>query len=616
MKRVTITKYTKEKHKAAVEKNKAERKKRRYGLWDNLKYIISKGWQTDKLIIIMMLLEFVFLKGSEFAGMFAQKYIVNFALGENDRRTALVTAVILLTAATTLLGLYCIVYRYTGWSGAFRFVRRLEGELSQKHMNTDYANIEMTDNNDLLNKASTAAENIVFQMLSHIRKILGNLAALIALGGILAYLDPVLLVLVAVPCYTHYKLERHKMLWIWNMVDNWQKYDREIGYIDRCMSDLQHAKDVRIFRMPKFFKQLMARSLGHRLDWYEQQDEWTFRMETAAQAVNWGGYFLCYAYILYKVFGGGISAGDLILYFNAMLMLTRTMYDMFESYNGIIWQSENVSYFREYGDIADNTNRSKGVPLPTDDYEIELRNVSYTYYKADEPTIKNLSLTLRKGERLALVGLNGAGKTTLIKLMCGLYDPTEGEILLNGKPVNAYNRDEYFTLFSAVFQDTMELPASIAENISGVSYEQTDKEKLALCMKQAGLYEKIETLPNKERTHLDRSLYEDAIELSGGQKQKMSLAKALYKNAPILLLDEPTAALDPIAEQEMYLQYADFSKAKASVFISHRLASTRFCDRIILLDSGEIAECGTHDELISKGGKYAELFELQSSYYK
>ena len=199
--------------------------------------------------------------------------------------------------------------------------------------------------------------------------------------------------------------------------------------------------------------------------------------------------------------------------------------------------------------------------------------------------------------------------------MCGLYDPTEGEILLNGRPVNAYNRDEYFTLFSAVFQDIQELPVSIAENISGLPYEQTDKEKLTRCMKQAGLYEKIESLPDKERTRLVRNLYDDAIELSGGQKQKMALAKALYKNAPILLLDEPTAALDPIAEQEMYLQYADFSKSKASVFISHRLASTRFCDRIILLDNGEIAEIGTHSELMAMKGKYAELFDLQSSYY-
>ncbi|MDE6710194.1 MAG: ABC transporter ATP-binding protein/permease, partial [Oscillospiraceae bacterium] len=333
------------------------------------------------------------------------------------------------------------------------------------------------------------------------------------------------------------------------------------------------------------------------------------------QIVLWTGYLCSYGYVVYKVFTGNISAGNCVLYFNAISLLSSTVYNLADSYSGFQWSSKHISYAREYCDLPGKTNRGKGEHLPKEDYEIEFRNVSYTYYKADEPTIKNLSFTLHKGERLALVGLNGAGKTTIIKLMCGLYDPTEGEILLNGKPVNAYNRDEYFTLFSAVFQDINELPVSIAENISGESYERTDKEKLTKCMKQAGLYEKVMDLPEKEKTHLVRSIYDDAIELSGGQKQKLALAKALYKDSPILLLDEPTAALDPIAEQEMYMNYANFSKGKASVFISHRLASTRFCDRIIMLENGMIAETGTHSQLMQAGGKYAELFELQSSYY-
>ncbi|MDE5859580.1 MAG: ABC transporter ATP-binding protein/permease, partial [Oscillospiraceae bacterium] len=394
-----------------------------------------------------------------------------------------------------------------------------------------------------------------------------------------------------------------------------QNYDRQIEYINSASSDISYAKDMRIFSLPKFFKQVLDRSFACRLDWYEQQDEWSFRHDVAEQIVLWTGYLCSYGYVVYKVFTGNISAGDCVLYFNAISLLSNTVYNLVGSYSGFQWQSDNISYAREYCDLPDNTNRGEGEPLPKNDYEIEFRNVSYTYYKADEPTIKNLSFTLHKGERLALVGLNGAGKTTLIKLMCGLYDPTEGEILLNGKPVNAYNRDEYFTLFSAVFQDINELPVSIAENISGESYERTDKEKLTKCMKQAGLYEKVNSLPEKERTHLVRSIYDDAIELSGGQKQKLALAKALYKDAPILLLDEPTAALDPIAEQEMYLNYANFSKGKASVFISHRLASTRFCDRIIMLENGGIAETGTHSQLMNAGGKYAELYELQSSYY-
>ncbi len=211
------------------------------------------------------------------------------------------------------------------------------------------------------------------------------------------------------------------------------------------------------------------------------------------------------------------------------------------------------------------------------------------------------------------MGLNGAGKTTIVKLMCGLYDPTEGEIFLNGINVKNFNREEYFKLFSAVFQDIFPIAASVSENVAG-SIE-ISKEKLSDCMKKAGIYDKINSLPEKENTKLVRGIYDDSLELSGGETQKLALAKALYKNAPILLLDEPTAALDPIAEQEMYMNYLDFSKERTCVFISHRLASTRFCDKIMLIENGEIAELGTHPELMLKGGKYAELFNIQSSYY-
>ncbi|MBO5558594.1 ABC transporter ATP-binding protein [Ruminococcus sp.] len=615
-KKVKITPYTKEKHKAAVEKDKADKKARKYHLWDNLRYVFGEGWRLDKLIVITILLEFVLEKSAEFAGIFCDKYIVDFVVGGSERRKLLITAVILLAMKYLFNAVNALVARYNSWTGCFNYIQHINLKLARKNLYTDYQNIEQTANNDTLNKAKTAANQVVYQMLNNTRQLLGNIASLLAFGGILAYLDPVIPLIALFFNYLVYKIYRHKMMWIWNMEDNWQGYDRQIGYINRSMSDLTRAKDVRIFGMQKFFRQLMDRSFGKRLDWHEQRDEWEFRQETLLQAVNWTGWIVIYSYVIFKVFHSDHTAGDIVLYINSAVNLGNTIYNLFDSYNGFVWQSQNISYTREYDDMPDKTNRGQGEPLPTDDYEIEFRNVSYTYFKADEPTIRNLSFTLKTGERLALVGLNGAGKTTLIKLMCGLYDPTEGEILLNGKAVNSYNRDEYFTLFSAVFQDIEELPASIAENISGTSYENADKARLEKCLKQSGLYEKIESLPDKEKTKLVRSLYDDAIELSGGQKQKMALAKALYKNAPILLLDEPTAALDPIAEQEMYLQYADFSKAKASVFISHRLASTRFCDRIILLENGEIGESGTHSELMEKGGKYAELFALQSSYYK
>lgn len=615
MKRVKIAKYTKEKKKTAWAKFNAERAARKYGLWENVRYIIHEAWKADKLTVLAIFSGFFFDKGSEIAAMFLDKYVVEFVLSENGRLGIGLTVLALIIGERVLAELSNRVNGYNSWVSANAFSRHIQMKLVRKSLYTDYENMEHTTVNDSAQKALTATEQVVYQMLRNMKQMLGDLLALATLGGILTYLNPIMLLFVVVPAFLSYKINRHKMHWIWNMADNWQNYDRQIDYINHCARDTGCAKDVRIFNLPHFFRQAMERSFSKRLDWYEQQDEWVFRHDVLEQIILWTGYLCSYGYVVYRAFTGSIGAGNFVLYFNAVSLLSNTVYNLVDSYSGFRWQSDNVSYAREYCDIADNTNRGKGEPLPTDDYTIEFRNVSYTYYKADEPTIKNLSFTLRKDERLALVGLNGAGKTTLIKLMCGLYDPTEGEILLNGKPVNSYNRDEYFTLFSAVFQDIEELPVSIAENISGESYRNTDKEKLIRCMKQAGLFDKVESLPNKEKTHLVRSLYDDAIELSGGQKQKMALAKALYKNAPILLLDEPTAALDPIAEQEMYLQYAEFSKSKASVFISHRLASTRFCDRIILLDNGEIVEIGTHSELMTIKGKYAELFELQSSYY-
>lgn len=615
VKHVKIAKYTKEKNKAAWAKYNAERAARKYGLWENLRYVFSQAWTADKITVLMIFTGFLFDKGWEITAMFTDKYVVELVLGERSRYTLTVIVIGLLIGGRILAGLSSITSTYNWWVGSFRFRRHMQGILVKKNVYTDYENNEKTSVNDALSKAHYASENVAYDTLYNVRKLLGNIFAFVALGGILSFLSPVMVLLVAVPSFISYKLNRRKMMWIWNMADNWQNYDRQLEYIHSAASNISYAKDMWIFNLPRFFKQVLDRSFASRLNWYEQQDEWSFRHDVAEQIVLWTGYLCSYGYVVYKVFTGNISAGNCVLYFNAISLLSNTVYDLVGSYGGFQWSSDNISYAREYCDLPDKTNRGKGETLPQIDYEIEFRDVSYTYYKADEPTIKNLSFTLHKGERLALVGLNGAGKTTLIKLMCGLYDPTEGEILLNGKPVNAYNRDEYLALFSAVFQDINELPVSIAENISGESYEHTDKEKLTRCMKQAGLYEKVMSLPEKEKTHLVRSLYDDAIELSGGQKQKMALAKALYKDAPILLLDEPTAALDPIAEQEMYLNYANFSKGKASVFISHRLASTRFCDRIIMLENGRIAETGTHSQLMKAGGKYAELFELQSSYY-
>lgn len=244
-----------------------------------------------------------------------------------------------------------------------------------------------------------------------------------------------------------------------------------------------------------------------------------------------------------------------------------------------------------------------------------MENVSFRYPEAKEDTLSKINLTLHPGEKLAVVGLNGAGKTTLIKLICGFLDPTEGRILLDGEDIRNYNRRDYYTLFSAVFQEFSLLAGSIATNVAQ-SEDDIDMEKVRSCVEKAGLKEKIESLKDGYETLLNREVYEDAILLSGGEIQRLMLARALYKDAPFVMLDEPTAALDPIAESDMYQKYHEMTKDKSSIYISHRLASTRFCNRIILIDQARICEEGTHEELLKRNGKYAHLYEIQSKYYK
>ena len=326
-----------------------------------------------------------------------------------------------------------------------------------------------------------------------------------------------------------------------------------------------------------------------------------------------------YYLLILQISRNQLTVDKLLLYIGVIAGYSIWVKGFLESIQMMFLNTASITDLREFlnfGDIIKEDKEKSTVCYPGRAHELKLVNVGYTYKGSDMPSISKVNLTIHPGEKLALVGMNGAGKSTLIKIICGLYHPTEGEVYLDGQNIETIARDQYFREFSVVFQDVFAFACSVADNISCTKTEETDLRLAIECLEKAGLYPKIQHLEKGIQSSVTKNLDEEGIELSGGEMQKLMLARALYKKTSMLVLDEPTAALDPIAESRMYETYASFATNKTSIFISHRLSSTKFCDRICYMEKGEIKEIGSHEELLLKDGGYAHMFRIQAQYYQ
>jgi len=381
----------------------------------------------------------------------------------------------------------------------------------------------------------------------------------------------------------------------------------------------KRAMDARIYRQDELILAAFTKDHGY----HPKTSRWARcarggmgAYNAAAAAVSHVLTAVIYIFVCLKAWGGAFGVGSVTQYIAAVTALSGGVAGLISVF-GNLWT--NAFFLRTTFEFLDIPNDMYQGSLTTEKrsdkkYEIEFRNVSFKYPSSDEYVLKNISLKFAVGQRLAVVGQNGSGKTTFIKLLCRLYDPTEGEILLNGIDIRKYKYDEYMDIFSVVFQDFKLLSYSLGQNIATAAEFDTDK--AADCLRKAGFGERLATLPKGLETCLYKDFEDDGVEISGGEAQKIALARALYKDAPFIILDEPTAALDPIAEYEVYSKMNDIVEDKTAVFISHRLSSCRFCKDIIVFENGTLVQRGGHDTLIAdESGKYHALWYAQAQYY-
>ena len=373
-------------------------------------------------------------------------------------------------------------------------------------------------------------------------------------------------------------------------------------------------KDIRIYRQ----QSMIIRGIRDGLPWerFRGYASYFGKFQALSMLITHISNGLIYLFVAMKAFAGAFGVGSIVQYVGAITQFGGGFFQVLVSVGELV---NNNPYLEKIYDFMDTPNKMYQGSLPVEkrddnDFDIEFKNVSFKYPGSENYALKNVSLKLKIGQRLAVVGMNGSGKTTMIKLLCRLYDPTEGVITLNGIDIRKYNYAEYMNIFGVVFQDFELLPFTLGQNVAAsVNY---DAERVHKTLRDSGFDERLSTMPKGLDTYLYKNFEEDGVEVSGGEAQKIALARALYKNTPFIILDEPTAALDPIAEYEIYTKFNDIVGDKTAVYISHRLSSCRFCDDIAVFHEGELIQRGSHEQLLDDAaGKYHELWNAQAQYY-
>lgn len=602
-------------------KNEKKEKKPKYNMWQNTAYMISLAFKLkEKKVLVLCFLTACLAVMNNIINL----YISPMILSVIERKASI--SELLLTIAF-FIGSMMLVSASSYYVMANRMYGKITIRLgiinfiNKKSATTSYVNVEDETFIKLRSKASEATggnSSATEAIWSTLTSLLENSIGFVIYVLLLTTVQPILFIIILITTILSYLINNACSNYEYQHREEEAEYIQKINYVINQANDWSGAKDIRIFGLRFWLEELGEKAMDAYIAFHRKAEGVYLWAKVADVVLSFLRSGVAYAYLIALVLSGELSASEFLLLFSAVSGFTGWVSGILGNLHTLYKQSLEISIIREYLEYPEPFVFENGTALAAEkgkSYEIMLENVTFRYPNAEKDTLTDINLVLHTGEKLAVVGLNGAGKTTLIKLMCGFLDPTKGRVLLNGVDIRTYNRRDYYKLFSAVFQEFSLFAGTVATNVAQTE-DTIDMERVKQCIKKTGLNKKIESMPKSYETYLNREVYEDAMMLSGGETQRLMLARALYKDAPFVILDEPTAALDPIAESEMYQKYNEMTKGKSSVYISHRLASTRFCDRIILIEGSAILEEGTHQQLMEQEGRYAELFAVQSKYYE
>lgn len=572
-------------------------------------------WKTNKEYLFLTVLSIIFDSVKIFPGMYLTSLSIDCLVGEADFGEYLnviigIIAVMILVAAFSMFTDNRLEYIKK------RFYSDIRMQINDICMNTDFCNIQ---SKTFLESKTFAIEALDRDCLdSFIQSMRRVLSCILIIGGVSYVISKssliiliALVVSLAINLYNDYLNARH------NFTDTKEEveYRRKSTYLQSISSDFSFAKEIRLFNLKNRFHkrmdevdQLLFRARESR----RKERNSSAAVAYAAEAILDICMYLFYGYQV--LVSASITLGEFSLYINALRQLKSSVDDIIYTLTDFIVNTEYLDKFFTFIEQKTNSANIESKSAVASKAAIQFENVFFRYPNSEQYTLKNINITLNAGETLLIVGENGAGKSTFAKLLCGLYRPTEGRILFNGVDISAMEPQEYMRQVSAVFQDYKLFAMSISDNICSMHGKNIDKIRNALT--QTNMLDKVDDLCEKENTQLYRIFDENGVEFSGGEMQRLAISRAIYKDSPILVLDEPTSALDPKAEYEIYSSFQKISDNRTAVYISHRMSSTKFSDKIAVFKDGEISEYGTHDELMGSNGLYSELYSLQSSLYK